>query len=42
MMTDVDIATALVVTVKLALVPPGETVTPAGTTTAGLLLESVT
>jgi hypothetical protein len=42
MLTAVDVATALVVMVKLALVPPGETVTLAGTTTAGLLLESVT
>src|SRR2546428_13016052 len=42
MMTDVDVATALVLRLKLALVPPAETVTLAGTTTAGLLLESVT
>src|SRR2546426_2953380 len=42
MLTAVDIATALVVTLKPALVPPGATVTLAGTTAAGLLLESVT
>src|SRR6267143_1354611 len=42
MLTAVDAATALVVTLKLALVPPGATVTLAGTTPAGLLLESVT
>ena len=42
MMTDVDVATALVLRLKLAVVPPGETVTLADTTTAGLLLESVT
>ena len=42
MLTGVDVATALVITLKLALVPPGETVTLAGTPAAGLLLESVT
>src|SRR2546426_7664035 len=42
MPTSVDVATALVLRLKLALVPPGETVTLAGTTAAGLLLESVT
>ena len=42
MMTGVDVATALVLRLKLALVPPGETVTLAGTTAAGLLLERVT
>src|SRR2546427_11859348 len=42
MVTGVDVATALVLRLKLALVPPGETVTLAGTTAAGLLLESVT
>src|SRR5467141_1276944 len=42
MLTAVDAATALVVTLKLALVPPGATVTLAGTPAAGLLLESVT
>src|SRR3989449_4092459 len=42
MLTSVDVATALVLRLKLALVPPGETVTLAGTTAAGLLLESVT
>src|SRR5467141_3078750 len=42
MLTAVDAATALVVRLKSALVPPGATVTLAGTTTAGLLLESVT
>src|SRR6266850_1654345 len=42
MLTGVDVATALVVKLKLALVPPAETVTLAGTTAAGLLLESVT
>ena len=42
MLTSVDVATALVLRLKLALVPPGETVALAGTTTAGLLLESVT
>ena len=41
-MTGVDVATALVVRLKLALVPPAGTVTLAGTTAAGLLLESVT
>src|SRR2546430_8209717 len=42
MLTSVDVATALVLRLKLALVPPGETVTLAGTTAAGLLLERVT
>src|SRR6267143_148230 len=42
MLTGVDVATALVVTLKLAVVPPGATVTLAGTPAAGLLLESVT
>jgi hypothetical protein len=42
MLTAVDAATALVVTLKLAVVPPGATVTLAGTPAAGLLLESVT
>ena len=42
MLTGVDVATALVVRLKLALVPPAGTVTLAGTTAAGLLLESVT
>src|SRR2546428_14053972 len=42
MLTSVDVATALVLRLKLALVPPGETVTLAGTTAAGLLLKSVT
>ena len=42
MLTGVDVATALVITLKLAVVPPGETVTLAGTPAAGLLLESVT
>ena len=42
MLTGVDVATALVVTLKPALVPPGATVTLAGTTAAGSLLESVT
>src|SRR2546428_10447125 len=42
MLTAVDAATALVVTLKLALVPPAGTVTLAGTTAAGSLLESVT
>ena len=42
MLTAVDVATALVVTLKPALVPPGATVTLAGATAAGLLLESVT
>src|SRR5882762_4194976 len=39
---DVDAATALVVTLKVALVTPAGTVTLAGTVTAALLLESVT
>src|SRR6266850_1069430 len=42
MLTAVDVATARVVRLKLAVVPPGATVTLAGTTAAGLLLESVT
>src|SRR2546422_4640131 len=42
MLTSVDVAAAVVQRLKLALVPPGETVTLAGTTAAGLLLESVT
>lgn len=42
MLTGVDAATALVVTTKLALVAPAETVTLAGTAAAGLLLESAT
>ena len=43
MVTEVDAATALVVTVKVALVPPAGTVTLEGTlATAVLLLESVT
>ena len=42
MVTAVDVATALVVTLKLALVAPAGTVTLAGTAAAGLLLESVT
>ena len=42
MLTGVDVATALVITLKLTVVPPGETVTLAGTPAAGLLLESVT
>jgi hypothetical protein len=40
--TAVDVATALVVTLKLALVAPAGIVTLAGTAAAGLLLESVT
>src|SRR5437763_3543628 len=42
MVTAVDVATALVVTLKLALVAPAGTVTLAGTAAAGLLLKSVT
>src|SRR6267143_3538618 len=42
MVTGVDIATALVLRLKPALVPPAGTVTPEGTTAAGSLLESVT
>ena len=42
MPTSVDVATALVLRLKLALVPPGETVTLEGTVAAGLLLESAT
>ncbi len=41
--TEVDVLTAVVVTVKLALVAPAATITPDGTeATDGLLLESVT
>src|SRR6266850_1422544 len=40
--TAADVATALVVTLKLALVAPLGTVTLAGTVAAGLLLDSVT
>src|SRR6266850_2299323 len=40
--TTADVATALVVTLKLALVAPLGTVTLAGTVAAGLLLDSVT
>ena len=42
MVTGVDVATGLVLRLKLAPVPPGGTVTPAGTVAAGSLLESVT
>jgi len=43
MVTEVDAATALVVTVKVALVAPAGTITLEGTlATAVLLLESVT
>src|SRR5882762_9488068 len=42
MLTAVDVATAMVFTLKLALVAPGATVTLAGTVAAGSLLESVT
>ena len=42
MLTSVDVATALVLRLKLALVPPAGTVTLEGTVAAGLLLESVT
>src|SRR5712664_2917296 len=42
MVTGVDVATALVVRLKLALVPPAGTVTLEGTVAAGSLLESVT
>jgi hypothetical protein len=43
MVTGVEVATALLVLrLKLALVPPAGTVTLAGTTAAGSLLESVT
>ena len=41
-MTEVGVATALVPTLKLALVAPAATVTPAGTDAAPLLSESVT
>ena len=42
MVTGADVATALVLTLKLALVPPAGTVTLAGTAAAGSLLESAT
>src|SRR3989442_1208178 len=42
MLTSVDVATALVLRLKLALVPPAGTVTLEGTVAAGLLLESAT
>src|SRR5436309_8546620 len=42
MLTSVDVATALVLRLKLPLDPACETVTLAGTAAAGLLLESVT
>ena len=42
MVTGVDVATGLVLRLKLALVPPAGTVTLEGTTAAGSLLESVT
>src|SRR4030081_3292541 len=42
MVTGVDVGTGLVLRLKLAPVPPGGTVTPAGTVAAGLLLESAT
>ena len=43
MVTVVEVATAFVVSVKVALVPPAGTVTPpAGTLAAALLLESET
>ena len=42
MVTGVELATALVVTLKLAVVPPAATVTLAGTAAAALLLDSVT
>ncbi len=43
MVTDVDVATALVVTVKVALVAPAGTVTPlAGALAAALLLDRET
>ena len=41
-MTAVELATALVPKVKLALVAPAATVTVAGAVTAGLLLETAT
>ena len=41
-MTEVGVATALVPTLKLALVAPAATVTLAGTEAAALLSESVT
>src|SRR2546422_9144570 len=42
MVTEVDAATALVLTGKVALVAPSETVTLAGTVAAALLLERET
>jgi hypothetical protein len=42
MVTEVDVATALVVSVKVALVAPAGTLTPDGTLAAALLLESAT
>src|SRR5579864_1732791 len=42
MVTGVDVATALVVTAKVALVAPAGTVTVGGTLAAALLLESIT
>ncbi len=42
MVTGVEAVTALVVTVKVALVAPAATVTLAGTLAAPLLLESIT
>lgn len=42
MLMDVEAATALVVTLNVALVPPAGTVTLAGAFAAGLLLESAT
>ena len=42
MVTEVDVATALVLTVKVALLLPAATVTLAGTLAAALLLDSVT
>jgi hypothetical protein len=41
MVTEVDVATALVLTVKVALVVPAGTVTLDGTLAAPLLLESI-
>jgi hypothetical protein len=42
MVTDVDVATAIVVSVKVALVAPAGMVTPEGTLAVALLLESAT
>jgi hypothetical protein len=42
MVTEVDVATALVVSVKVALVAPAGTLTPDGTLAAALLLASDT